>query len=446
MGTYDATLPDAGGAHHIPLKAIVAYFVFLCATTAIRSCEFGIVTSMVLEIKSSLDFSYGVQGVLAASSDYGLVPGAVFAVCLFEFMPARKIMVAAYFWITAIMLVCCIFPGTALLIITRSVAGFCWAFAAVHYPAWINSHGPEDKRTMWMAIYNAFLLVGIGAGYVLGAYTTRFFLNDLYSWVSLYACDAILMLVCTVVSVFFDTKLIQVLDLGTTTSTTSGSAEIGESVALLNKGRGCAQLTGCISVLKSPIYLLNLVVSAIIAACGALILFYALDILEALEIRGPSGHTAVLVVMAAAPLPGNLIGAACLNRMGGYQNIGASFGLMAVSASLSIMFVVILALAAFHKSIPVFLVCFFLFIFFSAMPTAANNGIAVSAVPRDASIHGSAIQFTVQNMAKLIVPSVGGTIFNHVGLLPGIMGTLLVVVFIALFASFVGLFLARKTA
>ena len=66
-----------------------------------------------------------------------------------------------------------------------------------------------------------------------------------------------------------------------------------------------------------------------------------------------------------------------------------------------------------------------LFVFGSA-PTAAINGIAVAIPPPDAAHYASGMQFAAQNLAKLVVPSVGGLVIDRVGLLSGFNAVLVV--------------------
>jgi hypothetical protein len=63
---------------------------------------------------------------------------------------------------------------------------------------------------------------------------------------------------------------------------------------------------------------------------------------------------------------------------------------------------------------------------FGAAPTAAINGIAVGIAPPDAAHYASGVQFAAQNLAKLVVPSVGGLVIDRVGLLSGFNSVLVV--------------------
>ena len=51
---------------------------------------------------------------------------------------------------------------------------------------------------------------------------------------------------------------------------------------------------------------------------------------------------------------------------------------------------------------------------FGAAPTAAMNGICVSCVP-EAKHFASAAQFAAQNLAKLLIPILGGYVIDHLG-------------------------------
>merc|ERR1712129_447197 len=68
-----------------------------------------------------------------------------------------------------------------------------------------------------------------------------------------------------------------------------------------------------------------------------------------------------------------------------------------------------------------------------AAPTAAINGIAVSVVP-NVSHSASGAQFASQNLAKLMVPALGGVVMDQVGLVQGYHGVLIFI--ISLYAVF----------
>lgn len=60
------------------------------------------------------------------------------------------------------------------------------------------------------------------------------------------------------------------------------------------------------------------------------------------------------------------------------------------------------------------MVSFYILLFFGGAPTPAINGIAVSLLP-EATHAGSGIQFALQNLGKVIIPSLGGVIIDWMG-------------------------------
>ena len=64
------------------------YFVYILLSTALRSFEAGMVASMMIAIKESLSLTYTLEGVVAASPDFGIVPSGIIAVFLFHFFAA----------------------------------------------------------------------------------------------------------------------------------------------------------------------------------------------------------------------------------------------------------------------------------------------------------------------------------------------------------------------
>ena len=134
------------------------YFCFILASTAARSFEAGIVSSMLTEIKADLDIDYLREGVVASAPDFGIVPASILALWIFDALPAFPVLATCNCIIGAVTFTCALLPSFASLVAARAISGLCWGLSAVHYPAWINSKGDPKRRTSWLALCVPFVL------------------------------------------------------------------------------------------------------------------------------------------------------------------------------------------------------------------------------------------------------------------------------------------------
>jgi MFS family permease len=234
------------------------YFYFILASTAARSFEAGIVSSMIADIKADLDVDYLGEGVIASAPDFGIVPAR--SRCLFSNQRrvqrlvimvgglcknvrcprslrvspstvrlrerSRRLCSIAALWIfdrvaafptlscgnaiIAFVTTCCaVWPSYYSLVAARAVSGLCWGLSCVHYPAWINAKGDfHGRRTSWLAAFNAMLLGGILLGYATGGVCSSF---GLLTWNELYAVEALFMGAVALASSLFSPAMVQVV-------------------------------------------------------------------------------------------------------------------------------------------------------------------------------------------------------------------------------------------
>ena len=64
---------------------------------------------------------------------------------------------------------------------TRFMLGFTQAFCVIYGPVWVNEFSPKNSNTKWMAILHSFAVIGVMAGYIMGAITVNLFEKYL-SW------------------------------------------------------------------------------------------------------------------------------------------------------------------------------------------------------------------------------------------------------------------------
>jgi len=80
-------------------------------------------------IRSELSIDYTHEGMIAASPDYGIVPGSILAVFVFQSFKcrARDVLVVVTFGIAAVVIWCALYPSLHSLVVSRAVGGLLWA-------------------------------------------------------------------------------------------------------------------------------------------------------------------------------------------------------------------------------------------------------------------------------------------------------------------------------
>jgi MFS family permease len=68
-----------------------------------------------------------------------------------------------------------------ILYVMRFMLGFTQAFCVIYGPVWVNEFSPRSSNTKWMAILHSFVVIGVMAGYIVGAITITLF-EKLLSW------------------------------------------------------------------------------------------------------------------------------------------------------------------------------------------------------------------------------------------------------------------------
>ncbi|CAE7024844.1 unnamed protein product [Symbiodinium natans] len=305
---------------------------------------------------------------------------------------------------------CAFRPSLPTLIAARALGGLCWGLAAVHYPTWVNRYGPADKRTLWMAGINAMLLTGIVSGYVVGGLSRAM---GAASWEFLYLTEGLLMLGCGICGSRFDSSVVQV-------QATEGASEAEEK--LPSEAESTGQKASLIPKELKALGSSGLFLSTLAAGCfqsgsvGFMLYFITQALGAIFHWSAETISIVVSIVITVGPIGGIILGANYLNSVGGYRNYRRANAMMAVCAICSLLSGCCLPLAG---SSPIFYSIANLgLLLFGAAPTAAINGIAVSCVP-EAKHFASAAQFAAQNLAKLLIPLLGGVVIDHIGLARG---------------------------
>ena len=422
------------------------FFTFICLSTAFRSFEAGIVSSMMPEIRQQLNIDYIQEGMLAASPDYGFVPGAILAILVFQkfYCDARLVLIVVTFCTSAACLYTALYPSLHSLVTTRAVSGLLWAQAAVHYPVWINYRGPATCRTIWLASTNVSLLAGILAGYVVGGVSrtcTVLYTGVAITWVDLYFLEGMLMLTCGIILLScFSPEVVDHRDPGLHHHREESN---GSTWELLK------------SLLSSVPFVLAVLITMIMSSAVVFALYFITQVCAARGLGEQEAVTAVTMIMILAPAPGMLTGSWAVNRYalqtpshpaGGYTDHVATFQVALFSAVTVLLSALLFPVSWFiwgtEWKLPFVVACWGWF-FFGGMIGPAMNGIAVSVVPH-ASHFASGLQFALANTAKIFLPIVGGWAIDQLGLVDGFDITTVSCTLVFLFLAIIGLLHAKR--
>jgi len=428
------------------------YFFFICASTAFRSYEAGIISINVPDIQKNMGLNFVDVGMISASPDYGIVPSGLIAALAFNYLPAYSLLTRGYFLIAVVSFLCFVFPTFWMLITARALSGFCWGFAAVHYPAWINKWAPQEKRTIWLGVFNVMLLMGILIGYVVGAVTRS---APWGGWEPLYCSEGVLMLFIAAAGAAFDPDLVQVVDFNekVVIREVDPEAEPLVQAGMLSEREKSLWLTwflgepltaklpkGLIALYLSNIYFYALMIGSLMAGTVGFVLYFITSFQTEVMTWDPAAVSAVTAfVFIVGPVGGVILGAVVLTRLGGYQNLVNSFTLTVISSCFVLLSGIALHLfSSYGKGENIMVTAMvWSYLFSGAVPTAACNGICVNIVPGTSHI-ASGVQFFTQNAAKLIIPSISGKIIDRIGIVAGFNATLITTSSLAVLFSMFG--------
>jgi len=265
-----------------------------------------------------------------------------------------------------------------------------------------------------MALTNAMLLAGIVGGYVVGGVARA---TGAATWEALYALEGLMMLCCGVCGGLFAPGLVDV---------SSGSS--GEGAPAAGRGprpaapraapaRASMLPEELVALCRSRLFVCTVAAGSCQSGVVGFMLYFITQAIAANFGWSPQTIYAIVGAMiAVGPICGILIGARYLNGVGGYSNYACAHRLTAGCALLA--FACSLCLPSARSSPWLYGAASLGLLLLGAAPTAAINGVAVSAVP-GASHFASGAQFAAQNLAKLVVPALGGAIIDRVGLIRG---------------------------
>lgn len=80
----------------------------------------------------------------------------------------------------------------------------------IYGPVWINEFSPKKSNTKWMAILHSFAVIGVMAGYIVGALVVGL-LEKYLSWRFAFMLQGWFMIIIGICFLFSDDKALDIL-------------------------------------------------------------------------------------------------------------------------------------------------------------------------------------------------------------------------------------------
>ena len=394
----DADCFDENDPKH---RSAYSFFKFICFLNFMRSMEAGFVSSMMPQIQEQFDLNYIQEGTLAASPDYGLVPGAILCIWTYRHIPWHKYLLVGVLLLSGMLwIILSFYSSYAIFCGMRVLSGVLWSHAGVFFPVWVNEYGPTPtKRSRWMALKNGAMILGILAGYIIGGVAR----SNNGQWTQLYFSLGIVMAVSGIILIFaFPGDLIKM-----ESAISNGNFPVWE---LLKK---------CFT---TPPYVFSVLITGTIAGGVVFALYFIAQIVEFQGFDQREGLIYTAIIFVTGPAFGMAVGGWVVGHLGGYEDHLNTFGVASVASIIVFICTVLFPVFAFT---PLFVLVNWGFFFAGSVPGSSCYGVAVSVLP-EASHVASAVQFAIANTAKVFAPQIGGYICDRMGLLDGFNSTLIV--------------------
>lgn len=91
----------------------------------------------------------------------------------------------------------------------RFMLGFTQAFCVIYGPVWVNEFSPRESNTKWMAILHSFVVIGVMAGYIMGAITITVFESYL-TWRFAFMLQGWFMILIGLAFIFTDNSCLDI--------------------------------------------------------------------------------------------------------------------------------------------------------------------------------------------------------------------------------------------
>lgn len=169
----------------------------------------GVIPACLLQIERDLKLNYQAMALMGSIVYFGLSVSSLFVSVIFQKFNAS--------WILGLNMIanavaCFAFSLSSniwFLYFMRFMLGFTQAFCVIYGPVWVNEFSPRESNTKWMAILHSFVVIGVMAGYIIGAITVTAFEKYL-GWRFAFMLQGWFMILIGIGFIFTDNKCLDI--------------------------------------------------------------------------------------------------------------------------------------------------------------------------------------------------------------------------------------------
>jgi len=132
----------------------------------------GAVPASLNEIVQTFELTAVQTGLVGSLVYLGIATGSVLVSPILNVMSPLRATQATLILNTCATALFGASAGTGMLLVVRFFIGVLQAIPMVYFPVWVDEFGPEDARTVWMAVIQAGAPLGIMSGYVFAGFMT----------------------------------------------------------------------------------------------------------------------------------------------------------------------------------------------------------------------------------------------------------------------------------
>lgn len=129
----------------------------------------GIIPACQIQMMQDLSLTQAEIAFLSSAVNIGLAVSTLVVSPIMAVIKTKHVIVVTFLLNAA---ASCLFgfsSSFAVLTVARFLLGFTQAFCFVYAPIWINEFSPKSQSTQWLALNQSCALIGVIAGYCVGA-------------------------------------------------------------------------------------------------------------------------------------------------------------------------------------------------------------------------------------------------------------------------------------
>lgn len=177
-------------------------FFLVVFINILLNVDHGAIPAATTILMNELNIDSFSLGVIGSILFFGLTCGAIVAGPLFNNYAPK--------WIISISIICCSFclysfteaKSMSSLSFWRFACGFCQIFALIYFPVWVDKFGIYENRIIWISYLQLTGPLGTMFGYLLEAFSIRFFEN----WKIAFYIQICLLIIADLVLIFTPDK------------------------------------------------------------------------------------------------------------------------------------------------------------------------------------------------------------------------------------------------